>query len=162
MNGFLPDDESSRYALAVLLGNTPELEEVEKEIQHAYSRAWNDVVINQYYSEYYDALHDLLGKPVGDGTTNTYKDVKDPETGQRTSKLVKVPVKYYDITDLAERLIVQHANDVDSPDYFVNMYADESESITGLPGLLCPRVDDYPDDEEEVIYNFQERLWDYL
>ena len=53
MNSFLPDDESSRYALAVLIGNTPDLDEVESYIQHAYNRAWNEVVINQYYRDYY-------------------------------------------------------------------------------------------------------------
>ena len=162
MNGFLPGNESSRYALAVLIGNTPEFDELSTEIQYSYSRAWNDVVINQYYKEYRNAFNELLGKPVGKGSTNTYKDIKDPETGQRRSKLVKVPVKYYDVTDLATRLIVQHARDVDSPDYFVNMYVDESESMAGLPGLLCPQVDDYPDDEEEVNNLFQEILWDYL
>ena len=145
-----------------MIGNTPELDEIEGEIQHSYNRAWNDVVINQYYKEYYDALHELLGKPVGEGTTHTYKDVKDPETGNRRSKKVRVFVKYYDVTDLATRLLVQHARDVDSPDYFVNMYVDESESISGLPGLLCPDVDDYPDDEEEVQRLFQDILWEYL
>ena len=56
MNGFLPDDESHRYNLAVLIGNTPELADLEIEIGHAYSRAWNDVVINQYYTEFHKAF----------------------------------------------------------------------------------------------------------
>ena len=162
MNGFLPDNESARYTLAVLIGNTPELDEIETGIQHAYSQAWNDVVMNQYYDAYNSDLNSLLGEPVGEGTTNTYKDVKDPEPGANRSKLVKVPVKYYDVTDLAEKLIVHHANDVDSPEYFVDMYVSEADSISGLPGLLCPSVDEYPDDEEEVVDWFQDALWDYL
>ena len=156
MNGFLPDNESKRYNLAVLIGNTPELADLEIEIRNAYSRAWNDVVMNQYYDEYPNALYGLLGKPVGDGTTNTYKDIKDPQTGQRRSKLVKVPVKYFDVTDLALDMIVNHAYEVDSPENFLELlnYFDKDN--------LCPNVDNYPYDENEVNILFQDTLWDYL
>ena len=107
MNGFLPDDESSRYALAVLISNTPELDEIEGEINNSYSRAWNEVVMNQYYTEYYNAFEVFLGKPIGEGTTNTYRDVMNYETGRNEWKNVKVPVKYFDVTDRARAMIVR-------------------------------------------------------
>ena len=54
MNGFLGGD---RYNLAVLIGNTPELEDVENEIKTAYGSAWNEVVQNQYYTSYLSLIH---------------------------------------------------------------------------------------------------------
>ena len=156
MNNFLPDDESSRYALAVLLGNTPELDEVEGDIQDAYNRAWNEVVINQYYRDYYKAFNEFLGEPIGEGTTNTYKDVMNPETGRNEWKNVKVPVKYFDVTDRARAMIVRHAYEIDSPDNFLGM-VQEFDMNT-----LCPAVDDYPWDDDEVNDLFQDSLWDYL
>jgi len=156
MNGFLPDDESSRYALAVLIGNTPELEEVESDIQNAYSRAWNEVVLNQYYTEYYKAFNEFLGKPIGEGTTNTYKDVTNPETGRNEYKKVEVPVKYFDVTERARAMIVRHAYDIDSPEDFISMIKEFDMDN------LCPDVDDYPWDDDEVNDLFQDYLWDYL
>ena len=156
MNNFLPDDESSRYALAVLLGNTPELDEVEGDIQDAYNRAWNEVVINQYYRDYYKAFNEFLGEPIGEGTTNTYRDVMNPETGRNEWKNVKVPVKYFDVTDRARAMIVRHAHDIDSPEDFIPMIQEFNMDT------LCPNVDDYPDDEEEVKDLFQDILWEYL
>ena len=156
MNGFLPDDESSRYALAVLIGNTPDLEEVESYIQHAYNRAWNEVVINQYYRDYYKTFNKFLGEPIGEGTTNTYKDVMNPETGRNEWKNVKVPVKYFDVTDRARAMIVRHAYEIDSPEDFIPMIQEFNMDI------LCPDVDDYPDDEEEVKDLFQDLIWEYL
>ena len=156
MNGFLPDDESSRYALAVLIGNTPDLEEVESYIQHAYNRAWNEVVINQYYRDYYKTFNKFLGEPIGEGTTNTYRDVMNPETGRNEWKNVKVPVKYFDVTDRARAMIVRHAYEIDSPEDFIPMIQEFNMDI------LCPDVDDYPDDEEEVKDLFQDLIWEYL
>ena len=156
MNGFLPDDESSRYTLAVLIGNTPELDEVEVEINNAYSRAWNDVVMNQYHTEFQKAFDEFLGKPIGEGITNTYKGVINPETGKEEWKNVKVPVKYFDVTDRARAMIVRHAYDVDSPENFISMIQEFDMNI------LCPQVDEYPYDEEEVTDLFQDYLWDYL
>tara|TARA_R110002020_G_scaffold31127_7_gene97446 strand:+ start:4101 stop:5249 length:1149 start_codon:yes stop_codon:yes gene_type:complete len=156
MNGFLPGTESSRYALAVLIGNTPELHDIEIEIGHAYSRAWNDVVINQYYTEFHRAFEEFLGKPLGEGTTSTYKDVVDPETGKKEWKNIKVPVKYFDVTDRARAMIVRHAHDIDSPEDFLSMIKEFDMNT------LCPQVDEYPYDEEEVNNLFQEYLWDYL
>ena len=156
MNGFLPDDESSRYALAVLLGNTPELDEVAGEMQHAYSIAWNDVVMNQYHTEFQKAFDEFLGEPIGEGTTNTYKNVKNPDTGRNQYKKVEVPVKYFDVTERARAMIVRHANDIDSPENFISMIKEFDMNI------LCPQVDEYPYDEEEVDDLFQDYLWDYL
>jgi len=156
MNGFLPDDESSRYALAVLLGNTPELEGVEIEMGHAYSRAWNDVVMNQYHTEFQKVFDEFLGKPIGEGTTNTYKNVTSTETGRNEYKKVEVPVKYFDVTERARAMIVRHANDIDSPEDFISMIKEFDMNT------LCPQVEEYPYDEEEVDDLFQDYLWDYL
>ena len=156
MNGFLPGNESKRYNLTVLIGNTPELHDIEIEIGHAYSRAWNNVVVNQYHTEFHQTFDGFLGKPIGEGITNTYKDVVNPETGKEEWKNVKVPVKYFDVTDRARAMIVRHAHDIDSPESFLSMIREFDMNT------LCPQVDEYPDDEEEVVNLFQDYLWDYL
>ena len=156
MNGFLTDNESIRYTLAVLIGNTPELADLEIELRHAYSRAWNDVVMNQYHTEFQQAFDGFLGKPIGKGVTNTYKDVVNPETGKNKWTKVQVPVKYFDVTDRARAMIVRHANDIDSPEDFLSMIREFDMNT------LCPQVEEYPDDEEEVVNLFQDYLWDYL
>ena len=153
MNGFLGDD---RYNLAVLIGNTPELEDVENEIKNSYDRAWNEVVQNQYYTTYYKAFEEFLGKPIGEGTTNTYKDVMNRETGKKEWKDVKVPVKYFDVTDKARAMIVRHAYEIDNPEDFLSMMVDFDLNH------LCPSVDDYPWDDDEVNDLFQDYMWDYL
>ena len=156
MNGFLPDDDSSRYALAVLIGNTPELHDIEIGMGDGYSRAWNDVVMNQYHTEFQKAFNEFLGKPIGEGTTNTYKNVKNPETGRNEYKQVEVPVKYFDVTERARAMIVRHAYDIDSPEDFISMIKEFDMNT------LCPQVEEYPYDEEEVDDLFQDYLWDYL
>ncbi len=153
MNGFLGDD---RYNLAVLIGNTPELEEVEGDIQNAYSRAWNDVVLNQYYTGYNQAFEEFLGKPIGEGITSTYRDVVNRETGKNEYKKVDVPVKYFDVTDRARAMIVRHAYEIDNPEDFLSMIREFDMDF------LCPSIDDYPYDDDEVNDLFQDFLWEYL
>ena len=153
MNGFLGDD---RYNLAVLIGNTPELEDVENEIKNSYGRAWNEVVQNQYYTGYYKAFNEFLGKPIGEGTTNTYKDVLNYKTRKKEWTKVEVPVKYFDVTDRARAMIVRHAHDIDSPEDFIPMIQEFNMDV------LCPNVDDYPWDDDEVNGLFQDFLGDYL
>ena len=153
MNGFLGDD---RYNLAVLIGNTPELDDVENEIKNSYGRAWNEVVQNQYYTGYYKAFNEFLGKPIGEGTTNTYKDVLNYKTRKKEWTKVEVPVKYFDVTDRARTMIVRHAHDIDSPEDFIPMIQEFNMDV------LCPNVDDYPWDDDEVNGLFQDFLGDYL
>jgi len=154
MNGFLGGND--RYNLAVLIGNTPELEEVENEIKNSYGRAWNEVVQNQYYTGYYKAFNEFLGKPIGEGTTNTYKDVLNYKTRKKEWTKVEVPVKYFDVTDRARAMIVRHAHDIDSPEDFIPMIQEFNMDV------LCPNVDDYPWDDDEVNGLFQDFLGDYL
>ena len=154
MNGFLGSND--RYNLAVLIGNTPELEEVENEIKNSYGRAWNEVVQNQYYTGYYKAFNEFLGKPIGEGTTNTYKDVLNYKTRKKEWTKVEVPVKYFDVTDRARTMIVRHAHDIDSPEDFIPMIQEFNMDV------LCPNVDDYPWDDDEVNGLFQDFLGDYL
>ena len=155
MNAYLPGDEGDRYNLAVLIGNTPELDEVEGELNYAYSRAWNDVVINQYYSAYQKAFDEFLGKPIGVGSTYTYPNHLT-NASQSQYKKVEVPVKYFDVTDRARAMIVRHAYDIDSPEDFIAMIQEFDMNN------LCPQVDEYPYDEKEVKNLFQDYLWEYL
>ena len=153
MNGFLGDD---RYNLAVLIHNTPQLEEVEGKIHDAYGRAWNEVVQNQYYTAYYKAFNEFLGKPIGDGTTFIYKNVLNRKTGKDEYKKVDVPVKYFDVTDRARAMIVRHAYEIDSPEDFLSMIKEFQMDV------LCPAVDDYPWDDDEVNDLYQDYIFDYL
>ena len=58
-------------------------------------------------------LTDFLGKPIGEGTTHTYRDVMNHETGNRTTwSKVEVPVKYFDVTERARAMIVRHAHEI--------------------------------------------------
>ena len=153
MNGFLGGD---RYNLAVLIGNTPELDYVENEIKNSYGRAWNEVVQNQYYTGYYKAFEEFLGKSIGGGKTFIYKNVLNRKTGKNEYKPVDVPVKYFDVTDRARAMIVRHAHDIDSPEDFIPMIQEFNMDN------LCPSVDDYPWDDDEVNDLFQDFLGDYL
>ena len=156
MNGFLPDNENERYNLAVLIGNTPDLEEVENGIKNAYGVAYNDAILNQYYEDYNDALEELLGPPIKQGYASVYNWTTNPETGQREQKKREVPSKSFDVTDLARSVITRHAHDIDSPENFLNLLEEYDYNT------LCPSVDNYPYDEEEVKNQYQELLWDYL
>ena len=142
--------------MVFLIGNTPELENVEQDIKNAYGSAWNEVVQNQYYTEYYKEFEEFLGKPVGEGTTNTYKDVLNRETGITKWTKVEVPVRYFDVTDRARAMIVRHAYEINSPDNFLEMISEFNMDV------LCPGVDDYPWDDDEVNDLFQDNLWNYL
>jgi len=140
----------------VIIGNTPELDDVENEIKNSYGRAWNEVVQNQYYTAYYEAFNEFLGKPIGEGTTSTYKNVVNRKTGKDEYKKVDVPVKYFDVTDRARAMIVRHAYEIDSPEDFLSMIEEFDLNH------LCPSVDDYPWDDDEVNDLFQDYMWDYL
>ena len=120
----------------MLIGNTPELADLEIELRDAYSRAWNDVVMNQYHTEFQKAFDDFLGEPIGEGTTSTYKDVMNHETGKNEYKKTDVPVKYFDVTDRARAMIVRHAHEVDSPEDFLSMIREFDMNT------LCPQVDE--------------------
>ena len=78
------------------------------------------------------------------------------ETGRNEWKKTEVPVKYFDVTERARAMIVRHAYDIDSPENFISMIKEFDMNI------LCPQVDEYPWDEEEVDDLFQDYLWDYL
>ena len=71
-------------------------------------------------------------------------------------KKTEVPVKYFDVTERARAMIVRHANDIDSPEDFISMIKEFDMNT------LCPQVEEYPYDEEEVDDLFQDYLWDYL
>ena len=53
-------------------------------------------------------------------------------------------------------MIVRHAYDIDSPEDFISMIHEFDMDN------LCPDVEDYPWDDDEVNDLFQDYLWDYL
>ena len=53
-------------------------------------------------------------------------------------------------------MIVRHAYEIDNPEAFIPMIQEMNLDI------LCPQLDDYPWEDEEVSDLFQEYLWDYL
>ena len=74
---------------------------------------------------------------------------------QAKYKKTKVPVKYYDITEKAKDLIIQHAVELDNPVNFLEMMRE-----LDVP-LLCPEVNEWPA-PNEVSELFIEYLPDYL
>tara|TARA_R100000664_G_C2759332_1_gene148980 strand:- start:5220 stop:6356 length:1137 start_codon:yes stop_codon:yes gene_type:complete len=146
-------DRNMRYNLAVLISNTEELEELEMAINSAYRQAFNDALMNDYYESYYDELKEFIGDPIGEGTTYTYKNISTNRESKY--KKTKVPVKYYDITEKAKDLIIQHAVELDNPVNFLEMMRE-----LDVP-LLCPEVSEWPQ-PNEVSELFIEYLPDYL
>ena len=53
-----------------------DLSDFERVVTSAYDRAYNDIIISEYFTQYHKALNDLLGegKDVQRGTTQRYKN----------------------------------------------------------------------------------------
>ena len=146
-------DRNMRYNLAVLISNTDELEELHMAINSAYRQAFNDALMNDYYEAYNNELKELIGDPIGEGTTYTYKNISTNRESKY--KKIQVPVHYYDITEMAKDLIIQHAVEMDNPVNFLEMMRE-----LDVP-LLCPEVNEWPA-PNEVSELFIEYLPDYL
>ena len=101
------------------------------------------------------AFDEFLGKPIGVGSTYTYPNHLT-NASQSQYKKVEVPVKYFDVTDRARAMIVRHAYEIDSPEHFTHMIKELELDI------LCPHVDEYPYNQEEVDNLFQDYLLEYL
>ena len=135
-----------RYNFTTLL-DSPDLADFERVISSAYNRAYNDSIVSEYFTEYHKALDGLLGegKDVQRGTTKRRR---------KTGEMIDVPVyKYeFDITDKFWEVIKLYAKKtgydiLDEYGWFDTlrhlMYDYDYKG-----GLLCPDVDDYPDDDK--------------
>jgi hypothetical protein len=135
-----------RYAFTALI-DSPDLSEFTDITERTYDRAYNDVIINEYFNEYHKTLNGLLGEG---------KDVQRGSS-MRLSKnglTANVPVyKYeFDVTDKFWGVIKEYANssgayEIDEYGWLdVLRYIMRNSDYKG--GLLCPHVDEYPDEEK--------------
>tara|TARA_R110001599_G_scaffold13289_1_gene60558 strand:- start:17 stop:1078 length:1062 start_codon:yes stop_codon:yes gene_type:complete len=135
-----------RYAFTALI-DSPDLSDFTDITERTYDRAYNDVIINEYFNEYHKSLNGLLGEG------------KDVQRGSimRLSKnglTANVPVyKYeFDVTDKFWDVIKEYtkstgAYEIDEYGWLdVLRYVMNNSDYKG--GLLCPDVDEYPDEEK--------------
>lgn len=143
------------YNLAVLLDSAEDLEEVKNEIKWSWDEAWNQGIMDNYYTTYHDAFYENIGKSLG--TRTIKKSVWSYK--KKVYASLDVEIHSYDVTSIAERIILDYIDsggDVRDSD-FVDVII-EADSV--FP--LCPHVDDYPDDDDEVTEIFNERIKNYL
>ena len=143
------------YNLAVLLESADELEEVKNEIKWAWGDAWNQGIMDNYYTTYHDEFYENVGVSMGKGILQ--KHVYN--SSEARYKLIDVEVSLYDVTPHAERTLLEyidHTGDIGDSDFIEIM----KQSDSTFP--LCPNVDEYPHDDDEVTELFNERLHDYL
>jgi hypothetical protein len=143
------------YNLAVLLESADELDEVKNEIKWAWGDAWNQGIMDNYYTNYQDEFYENVGASMGSGTVKKFVY----NASEAKYKPTDVEVSLYDVTPHAERTLLQYidqAGDIDNSNFAEIMKQTDST----FP--LCPNVDEYPYDDDEVTELFNERLQDYL
>jgi len=135
-----------RYNFVALV-DSGDLSDFGRVVTSAYDRAYNDVIISEYFTQYHKALNDLLGegKDVQRGSTQRYKEGKDGFT---------VPVyKYeFDVTDKFWEVIKIYsektgAGEIDEYGWF-DVLTSIMRGYDYKGGLLCPTVDEYPDEDK--------------
>jgi len=146
INGFL--NEPDRYNFEVLLGCAEELEDYVGEMKRSYQRAFNDVLLSQYYNEYHKDLERLLGKPVGKSKTYDY----------RGNKKIELDADVYEVTDLVKKTLVEVALDGRELEYsnFPEVYKNLDE------GGLCPGHYDDVYDDKKLWDAYNEVISEYL
>ena len=143
------------YNLAVLLESADELDEVKNGIKWAWGDAWNQGIMDNYYTNYQDEFYENVGRSVGNGKVKKYLY----DSNIHKYRMRDVEVSFYDVTPTAERNILEYLNqmgDINDTDFSEIM----KQSDSTFP--LCPHVDEYPYDDDEVTDLFNERLKDYL
>ena len=143
------------YNLAVLLESADELDDVKNEIKWAWGEAWNQGIMDNYYTIYHDVFYENVGAFMGRGTVK--KHVYNATEAKYKSRDVEVSL--YDVTPHAERTLLEYidgAGEIDDTNFIEIM----KQSDSTFP--LCPNVDEYPHDDDEVTELFNERLQDYL
>jgi hypothetical protein len=143
------------YNLAVLLESADELDDVKNEIKWAWGDAWNQGIMDNYYTTYHDEFYENVGASMGKGILQ--KHVYN--SSEARYKPIDVEVSLYDVTPHAERTLLEYIDqtgDIDNSNFAEIM----KHSDSTFP--LCPNVDEYPHDDDEVTELFNERLQDYL
>ena len=143
------------YNLAVLLESADELDDVKNEIKWAWGEAWNQGIMDNYYTTYHDVFYENVGAYMGSGTDKKFVY----NTSEGKYRPTDIEVSFYDVTPHAERTILEYIDrtgDIDDSDFIEIM----KQSDSTFP--LCPNVDEYPQDDDEVTDLFNERLQDYL
>ena len=146
MNGFLDGD---RYNLVVLLGNTPELEDILNEVEWVYSDSYNWVYENEYRKMYHYALEGLIGTPVGKGEKENWRASSGDKSVRNTT-----PTNFYDVTDLLSTILWQATKDGEDPGQSTAF-----DLIRAHKGYLTPGEPYEPDeDDEEIIEIYNDDL----
>jgi len=143
------------YNLAVLLESADELSDLQNWIKWAWGDAWNQGIMDNYYTNYQDEFYENVGRSVGNGKVKKYLY----DSNIHKYRMRDVEVSFYDVTPTAERNILEYLNqmgDINDTDFSEIM----KQSDSTFP--LCPHVDEYPYDDDEVTDLFNERLKDYL
>ena len=143
------------YNLAVLLESADELDDVKNEIKWAWGDAWNQGIMDNYYTTYHDEFYENVGASMGKGILQ--KHVYNASEAKYKSRDVEVSL--YDVTPHAERTLLEYIDqtgDITDTDFIDIM----KQSDSTFP--LCPNVDEYPHDDDEVTQLFNEHLQDYL
>jgi len=115
-----------------------------------YDRAYNDILINEYFNEYHKALNDLLGEG---------KDIQRGSSMRLTKDGLKANVPIYkyefDVTDKFWDVIKEYAKSTVAEGLAEYSWLDTLRYVMRNSdykgGLLCPSVDDYPDEEKVDI-----------
>ena len=148
-----------RYALTALV-NCQDLSDFENVLTSAYDKAYNSVIISDYYNQYHKSVTDLLGEG------------KDVQRGKRMvlSKdglTANVPIyKYeFDVTDKFWEVIEFYSqrglyDEIQEYGWF-DILRTIMDHNNYKGGLLCPKVDNYPD-EENVDNQFNDIFIDEL
>lgn len=146
INGFLNDTD--RYNFQVLLGCAEELEDYVGEMKRSYQRAYNDVLLSQYYNEYHKDLERLVGKPVGKSKTYDY----------RGKEKIELDADVYEVTDLVKKTLIEVALDGRELEYsnFPEVYKNLDE------GGLCPGHYDDVYDDKKLWDAYNEVISEYL
>ena len=136
-----------RYNFTTLL-DSPDLADFERIISFAYSRAYNDSIISEYFTEYHKVVDELLGKGKDIQRGTTTRDSRDG-TGE-----VEVPVYRYefDVSDKFWEVIKIYAEKTGHEMFDEYGWFDTLKQVMYdydyKGGLLCPDVDDIPDDDK--------------
>ena len=146
-------NQEDRYNMAVLIGNTDELEEVESEIKSIFDRAYNDMAINEYYDSYLKAVEEVLpsGEEIQEGTSYGRNRKGERIEVPKWSYKIDITDKFWDVIKEWESYADPYLEE--GSWFYTLITAMKDNDYNG--GLLCPKVSEWPDDGE-VTNHFNE------